>query len=199
MKAKCLFLCLVSMSFSFANLQGTSIQKGPFELELKGTLPMNHMVYYDDPICYAIAMHKILEIILDSEKIVSDEERIITTKKIQIEPYLFGLTKEGMPVLQGNVIKDTMLREITVKFNTEAEEDDESTEKEKKSFFSGWFRSSKEHKKIADNEVNILQIAEVHVLENSNFAPPKETRKMFKRTINKVICEIQNIDSSKKQ
>lgn len=172
--------------------QGFDIQLGPFELNLQGVnIPAVRVRNSTDPICYAIAHRNLLEMIMELNDKVSDNEFKKTIKKVTVQPYLFGKNKEGQPILRGNVVAENMLKEITIKYGEEADEDGEQVERKQEDggYFSGWFhRAPKEPKKDGVNTINVRKVTRFRVIEGSTFDPPKDYKEIFKEDVAEVIC-----------
>lgn len=181
--------CLVSASVQGL---GFGVKLGPFELELGGGIASNRKVILEDPICYAIRTRKLLELIMEWEE-TNRNETIIITKKVTIEPYLFGRTKDGQPIIRGNVVADTVIKEITVKYPDDERDfhDEDSNEEKEEGFFSGLFRSSKKGQTKSDlDTLNVQKIVSVNVIEQSNFNPPKDFKGIFEDDVAEVICSV---------
>lgn len=182
--------------------QGFGIQLGPFELNLQGiNIPAVRVRHSTDPICYAIAHRNLLEMVMEWDDKVSNNEFKKTIKKVTVQPYLFGKNKDGQPILRGNVVAETLLKEITIKYGEGAEEDRETSERkeEDEGFFSGLFhRSSKEEtKKDSVNTINVRKVTHFRVIEGSNFEPPKDYKEIFKEDVAEVICTVSVKDSAR--
>lgn len=204
-------------------LEGFGINFGPFDLQFGSayngygsgytreyrtyTETPNHAALLDTPICRAIEQQKKLEFIVEAKEKVNAKETKITTKRVIVEPYAFGFTKEKQPVLRGIVTSEQLIREITIKQGDDQpsdsqqkayatdNEDDEITveikdkkEEQDKSFFSGLFRS---HKSKDDVEsLNLSKVGNMRVLEDSHFDAPKDLASIFKDDIAQVVCQV---------
>ncbi len=156
---------------------------GPFSLLFNA----GHRAYLDAPICYAISNQKRLEIIVENKEKTSEKEIKITVKMLIIEPYAFGVTGEEKPVLQGNVVEEKLVKEVSVKYGEERFKDAYQELGEKEGIFSGWFKTSK------NQTIDVRKITNLDVIEDSHFDIPKNY-KGPKREEMHVICQLP-IDS----
>jgi hypothetical protein len=164
----------------FAQDFGFSV--GPFSLLFNtGFLQQRPLLH--DPICNAISHQQRLEMLVEGKETVSAKEMKIVTKKLTVEPYAFGITKEGKPILRGNVIEEKQLREIRIKY----EDDKFDTASEKEKSFSGWFSSGK------DKNIDIRKVSDLHVVEDSHFDVPKDYQPIKDEDIH-VICQLPVLD-----
>lgn len=177
--------CLLLTSAVQADGFGFSL--GPFSLQFNVGERVYDNTYrdiLDNPICYAISHLNRLEMIVEGSEKVSAKELKFITKKLIVEPYAFGVTREGKPVLRGNVIEDKLIKEVTVKYGEEQFDDDDlETDGKKKSFFSGWFQSDK------SQNIDIRKVSNIHVVVDSHFDAPKKYKGLKDDNI-RVICEL---------
>lgn len=162
---------------------GFGFALGPFSLEFRadGGNYVEHATFLDNPFCNAIRNQKRVEIIVEGKETVNPKELKIVTKRLVVEPHAFGINKEGTPILNGNVIEEKQIKEVTVKFE---EEQFNVTDKKKGGFFSGWFKSDK------NQNVDIRKVKDVHVIEGSHFDAPKNYKGFAKEDNIQVICEL---------
>lgn len=166
---------------------GLGISVGPFDLNFGvsyDTYAVTHRHFLDNPICNAITDQNRLEIILEQAENVSTKEKKIVTKKIIVEPYAFGVTREGRPILRGNVVEEKLIKEITLKYGDE--QFDESTiasDDKKDGFLSGLFTSDK------NINIDIRRIAQIQVINGSHFDVPKDYKGITDTNI-RVICQL---------
>lgn len=135
--------------------------------------------FFDSPICYAIKNQKQIELLIDTKEKSNKREMKITTKKIVIDPYLLGVTKEGKIAVRGNVASEKMIKEVSIKFG-EDKLDDNAWGPRGDGFLSG---------KLNDNVI-VDKIVNVYVLQDSHFDIPR-SYKSQKDKVAQVICEIQ--------
>ena len=138
----------------------------------------------ENPFCYAIMHQNRLQIVVETAEKVNEKEKKITVKKLVVEPYAFGITREGKTVLNGIVISDKLVKEVTIKSGDEKGDDEDTLYAEKKKGrFSGWFKSDK------SQNIDIQEIRDIKVLEDSHFVAPKKYKGMNEKDV-KVICEL---------
>lgn len=165
---------------------GFGFNIGPFSLQLNagGDYGYTQQDVLDNPICYAIANQKRLGMIVEVTEKVSTKEMKIITKKIVVEPYAFGVTTDGKPVLRGVVTEDKLLKEVTVRYGEDAfSEDTKGWERKERGYFSGWFKSDK------SQNIDIQKLSDVRVIESSHFEAPKDYQGLKEANV-KVICQL---------
>lgn len=183
---------LILGSFLIAGLghaDGFGFNIGPFSLQFG--LPSVHGSYgmpvrsiLDNPICYAISNRKQLEMTVEGAENVSAKERKIITKRLVVEPYAFGITREGAPVLRGNVVSEKFISEITLKYGEDKfDEETGSAKSNEKGYFSGLFSSDK------SRNIDIRKVSDVRVLEDSSFQAPKHYKGVQEDNI-KILCQL---------
>lgn len=177
----------LSLLASSAYGDGFGFNIGPFNMQFGASsdsyMTSNRNVL-DNPICSAISYQKRLEIILEGAENVSTKEKKIVTKRLVVEPYAFGVTKEGKPVLRGNIVEEKLITEVTLKYGDEQFDESSVPSKEKeKSFFSGLFTSDK------NVNIDIRKIVQVQVIDDSHFDAPKDYKGLKDSNIH-VICEL---------
>lgn len=194
---KILKFCLLGMALLTAPAYGEGFGTGPFSLEF-GNRHSNWMpkaeqpLILDEVICNAISNQKQIVVTVETKKISDPKEMSVTVKEVIIEPYAFGNSKDGKPVLRGNVVSDKTIKEVTVKYSedkfVEHEEESEETAEaakppEKKGFFSGLFSSS------SGDKVDISSVRKVTMVSGSHFDVPKDFKGFEDDSIH-VICEL---------
>lgn len=135
-------------------------------------------------LCYAISQQKKVETVVRQVEQVNSKEMKITIKKITLEPYVFGLNQDRQYVLRAKVVDEKVLKEVTVK-NFDEEKTDQKDD------------AAEQPKNVAAipakgdiGELNIRQIRNVHVIEDSHFDVPKDYDKIFKETMAQVFCHV---------
>lgn len=172
------------------SLQGLSIGLGPFSVQLlpdAGIVPSD-VYFVDRPICYAISAHKQLEILVENKETTEKNEQKVEVKKIIVDPYVFGMGKKGLPILQGNVVEEKMVKEITIKYGEDVDIEAENKEwksKQKIGFFSGHFFSQKNK----TTSINFQKVIDFRVLENSHFEVPEKLETSNEEIV-RVICQV---------
>lgn len=179
---------LLSVLFltSALNADGFGINLGPFSLQFNvdGTYYADdHRDVLDSPICVAISNQKRLDLIVEGKERLNDREMRITTKRIVVEPYAFGVTKENRPVLQGNVISEKLIKEVTVKYGEDKFTGSENWENRAEGYFSGWFKSDKSQK------IDVSKISNLYVIGDSHFDAPKDFKGLQEEGA-RVICQL---------
>lgn len=132
----------------------------------------------DSPVCYAIKNQKEIEMLIDTKEKLSKREIRITSKKIVIDPYVLGMTKEGKIAIRGAIASEKLIKEVTVKFG-EDRFDDNSWGPRGEGFLSG---------KMNDNVV-VDKIVNIYVLQDSHFDVPRNYKSQ-KDKMAQVICEV---------
>ena len=181
-------MALGALFFSSAAYgQGFGFNIGPFNMQfdMEGTYYANdHKDVLDSPLCYAIANQKYVDMIVEGQEKVNANELKIIKKRLVVAPYAFAVTQAGKPMLQGNIISEKLIKEVTVKYGEDKFGDKEwSDKKDEQGFFSGWFKSDK------SQTIDIQKITNVFVVNDSHFDVPKNF-KGYKGDNVKVICQL---------
>lgn len=169
-----------------ASADGFGFNLGPFDMQFgignngysNGGYVIEHHSILDNPICEAISNQLQLGFTVEGKEVVNAKEIKIVTKRLIVEPYAFGVTRDGKPVLRGKVVADKLLKEITVKYGEERFE-----EPQKEKGISGWFHSSDK------KDIDIQNISDVQVLANTRFDVPKDFEGMKDDNV-RVICQL---------
>lgn len=103
----------------------------------------------------------------------SGDEKIIT-KKITVEPYLYGLDASGRPIIKGNIVSENVLKEVSIKYGEK--KNGNGANGKDKSVFSAIFRSTGNG--VAT--MNLDRVAEIRMIEQSHFNPPENYAEIFK-------------------
>lgn len=169
---------------------GFGFDVGPFNLQLQapvGGYIEDRDSIVDDPICTAIENQQRLAITVEGVETVSTKEKKIVTKRVVVEPYAFGITRQGAPVLRGNVVEEKMLQEVTVKYGEDRFA--ESMVSKDKGFFAGFFNSDKK------SPIDIRKVTMIEVIPDSHFDAPKDYQGLTDENV-EVICELPTSDDS---
>lgn len=189
---------ILALTLVTVDAKALTLDLGPFELQLGGSLTNRNRADLDDPICDAIFLHKRLELVLESDD-SSKNERKLVTKRIIVEPYLFGIDKNDRPILRGNIISESLMKEVTVRYGDDEQpsaEERKNSDEEKKGSLFGIF-SSKKSSNLGVNSLNARKITRIKIIENSHFdAPEKED---YDGDIKEIICVIQSDKEKKKK
>lgn len=178
-------LSLMVSTLGFAD--GFGFNLGPFNLLFNLGGPVEHANTLDNPVCFAIKNRNLLEIFVEGSEKISTKEIKIISKILVVEPYAFGVTKDGKPTLRGNVIKEKLVKEVSVKYGEDQfNEYSISSDKKDNGYFSGWFKSDK-----AQN-IDIRKVSDVRIIEDSHFDAPKDYKKSTDANI-RIICELTSI------
>lgn len=176
-----------SLAASAACYGGFGFNIGPFDMQFGSPdryYETSNRYVLDNPICHAISEQKRLEITVEGEEVVSTKEKKIVTKRLIVEPYAFGMTNNGKPVLRGAVIKEELVKEVSLKYGDDQfDETSVSSGKKEKGFFSGMFNSDK------NKNIDIRKIVDVQVIDDSHFDAPKDYKGIKEGNI-QVICQI---------
>lgn len=174
--------------------EGFGFNIGPFDMQID---VRNFQDEYaqkdllDHPICHAIFNQKRLYMIAEGKEQINSKEVKFTTKQFLVEPYAFGVTKEGKPVLRGNVISEKFLKEVTIRYGEDHFDDpSKMPEHKKQGFFSGWFKSDK------SQNIDIETLSDVQVVNDSHFDVPKDYKGLKDENI-RVICQLPHAVDSK--
>ena len=167
---------------------GFGIGIGPFNLQFNAgesyTPFSTYTTVLDNPICDAISHQNQLEIIIEASDKVSAKEIKVVTKKLILEPYAFGITRDGKPVLRGNVFDEHLIKEVTVRYGEDQfEEKTISSEEKNNGYFSGWFKSDK------SKNIDLRKVSNIRVLRDSHFDAPRNYKGLHDDNV-KVICEL---------
>lgn len=174
---------LVSLGFVLLTgpLSAFSFNLGPFDLSFNG----GHGGSYSEQICNAIHDQRQLVVTVEGREIVSDREQKIVTRTLLIEPYAYGVDAKGNPILRGNVVRDDLVKEMTVKYGEEQfEKTDMENNQENQDSSSGLFRTGKE-------DLDIRKITEIRVVEDSHFDAPSSIRS-FEEDKGETHCQLRH-------
>lgn len=219
---KMLFLAYASTSLFAGYLEGFGLTFGPFDMRFgdesspgyrRNEYPRREEVL-DNPICRAISQQQQVEFLVELKEKINAKEMKITTKRVLVDPYAFGFTKEQQPILRGAVVDEKLVREVTIKFGEDQVPDEKArdnnqnrvsaranesdnisvevknkNEEQNNKSFSGVFRSHKSKENV--ESLNITKVSNLHILENSHFDVPKNLKTLFKDDITQVVCQVQ--------
>ncbi len=180
------FIASLIVLLPTADVQGIGIDLGPFSIQLfpnDAGIPVR-VETISDPICYAIETQRQLEMTVEMKEDISNKEFKFITKKIIVEPYLFGFGNQGQPVLQGNITSEKLIKEVTVKYG----EDEKNIKNNQENFYTGQYMSQKEKKKVT--MINLSKVADLHVLRDTHFVAPK-TLEIDRSKLSTVVCQIE--------
>lgn len=169
-----------------SSVEGFDIQLGPVQLQGRvNDLPLK----ITPPICYAIAHRKLLNIVVETEEVLSKDESVITIEQITIEPYLFGRDQDNKPVIRGNIVASEFIKETTIKLGKKlADANRINSEKiKKKGFFSNLFSSKRD--KSSYDTVNLRNVLEIQVIQPSRFELPKNLADI-KSSLSEIYCTV---------
>lgn len=187
-----IFQTLVLSSVLFAgsaHADGFGFNLGPFNLQFNASngYVEGERSMLDTPICNAITNQKRLEITVQGTEKVSSKEQKKIIKNLIIEPYAFGVTTDGKPVLRGNVVEEKLVKEVSIKYgDDEFDEPTAASKKKEKGFFSGMFSSDK------NRVLDVRKIVEIKVLPGSHFDVPKNYKSLKDDHV-QVICELPTV------
>lgn len=136
----------------------------------------------ENPICQAISNQEQIEFTVRGVENINAKERKMITKTIIVEPYAFGVTNDGKPVLRGKVVSEKLVREVTVKFG-EDKFDDKADASKDKGYFTGKFSSD------TKKNIDISRVSDIHIVDNSHFDAPKDYKALKDDNV-RVICQL---------
>lgn len=163
---------------------GFGFNLGPFSVQFNapnGDYVAVKRNVLDEPICQAIVGLKQLELTLETRETLNTKEQKVVTKSVIVEPYAFGITREGKPVLKGVIVDEKLVREVTVKYGEETFDEPDTVQK--KSYFSGLFSSDK------SQNIDIRKVVDVQIIPGSHFEPPKPYNGVKDQNF-QVICQL---------
>lgn len=183
---------LIASVMSPLSVHALGIDLGPFSIQLfpntAGTsIQIDPMA---ESVCYAIETQRQLEIIVETKEDVNKNEIKIVSKKIVVEPYLFGVGREGQPILQGNIVDEKLLKEINIKYG-----DNVARDGKYESFFAGHSYTGKyvsEKDKNNVSTINFSKITDFRVMRETHFDAPEKLE--TSKDIVRVICQIHTED-----
>lgn len=174
---------LLLTSSAFAD--GFGLGVGPFNIQfnaLDDGYVTNDRIQLDSPICDAITNYKQIEMTVVGSENVSTKEKKIITKRIVVEPYAFGISRDGRPVLNGKVVDEKLIKEVSVKYDED--KFDPKSVSDNKGSFSGIFSSDK------NKNIDIRRISDIRVIRESHFDVPKDYKGLNDDYV-QVICQIR--------
>lgn len=198
------FKFIAAFSLFAGSLQALGFGVGPFDLNFAAgwdTSDDDRFGYVSDPICSAIENQKKIEVIVKFVDQKSDNELKIIKKRLTVEPYAFGFNNDHQPILQGNVVSEKMVKEVTIKYGDEEVRKSRVGKEKKNGFFSGMFKSKKNDYGNYGS-VNIQRIGEIRILEDSHFDVPKDFEKNFADEDNEmteVVCKVGSRKAPKEE
>lgn len=105
---------------------------GPAELHFIGkggdAYLFNRRNIRTNPLCYAIQNKKKLTMLIESVQRVDNRKIIVSTKRIIIEPYVFGYTFGGESLLSGNIVEESLYHENVLEYGDKLYEEYTATE-----------------------------------------------------------------------
>ncbi len=175
------------MLSSLAIVDAISFDLGPFSLQFGGysrDYRIAHRNALDGPICFAIAHKTRLEVTLEVIETVSSKEQKFITKNLVIEPYAFGVSNDDRPILQGNIVKEELIKEVTVKFGEDRFDiSNPSSKSSLKDKFATIFSSAK----IKD--LDISKVIHITIIPDVHFEAPSNFKGMDEKAV-EVICQL---------
>ncbi len=124
---------------------------------------------------------------IETKEIINAKEAKVTLKALIIEPYAFGVDKEGRPILRGNIVKERLIREISVKYGKNhfsKEKKENKSDNEHRGFFKGIFKSEKY------KDLDISKIKSVRLLDGTHFDAPKDFKALDEDEVH-VVCQLR--------
>lgn len=189
------FLCSsIFLSFLLltpSDIRGLAIQLGPFNLELHGGYDLNRKALIDAPLCTAIRNHQRVEMVIEHFDKSTPNEFKSVIKRVVIEPYAFGITRDGTPVIKGNLISERKIKEVFIRYSEDREttSQKEDVDKTKSNFFSGFWKS-----KNSIETLNVREVRDINVIQDSSFKTPDKIADLLKDENFRPICEIEPLE-----
>jgi hypothetical protein len=173
---------------------GIGFDLGPFDLEF-GAAPSGYVaergIRLDNPLCFAIDHQKRVALIMELKETLNSKEMKIVTKKLVVDPYAFGFTREKKPILRGNVVGEKELKQVTIKY-ADDEFDDAQASKAGQNWFTGWFTSKEKL-----STIDISKVISIEIIDDSYFTVPDNLSTTFKDEIYEVVCQVHSIEKQK--
>jgi hypothetical protein len=179
-------IVVLLLAFSSVYADGFGINLGPFSLQIGGyggDYISVHRNLLDQPICSAIANQNRLDIVIEGVDIVNSKEKKVVRKRIVIEPYVFGVTNEGKPILNGNIVEEKLIKEVTVKFGDAHFDEPTTSDPADKGSLFGQLSNDK------NQNIDIRKVVGIKVLDDWHFDAPKDYKGLNDDNIT-VICQI---------
>jgi len=170
---------LATLLFLPAATSALGLQVGPFSFFMTGGTNLNRNAFLDTPICAAIHNHQRVEIIVESVDRSNAKEFKSAIKRVVLEPYALGLTQEGKPFLKGNIVKESMLQETTVKYGDEAPQIPEN-------YFSGEMQFAN----AKGDKIQITKIREIRVIYDDHFSTPDNLKDILNLPDVQILCRV---------
>ncbi len=169
----------------FASLSAFEIGVGPFKLNLGGDAIdyPRRAEFIDYPICYAIREQKQLAMIVETKETVSKNEFKISIKRVVIEPYAYGFSRDDLPLLSGNLVSEKLIREVYLKYGDDY--NNNTATNQNKRPLNGRLASNNRE---ATFELN--SISHIRVMENSHFNLPASFSEKMTADFQRFVCQI---------
>lgn len=93
--------------------EGIGFNIGPFSMQFNfgdTYYEQDHKDILDFHLCFAISNQKQVVMVVEAQEKLNSKETRFTTKRLLVESYALGVTKEGQPVLRGNVVKEKLIK-----------------------------------------------------------------------------------------
>jgi hypothetical protein len=172
---------------------GVGLEIGPFNLNIgidddeDGRLAPNRP-FLGNPICQAIAVQSRVTLILEAKEVTNSREMHVLTKRVIIEPYAFGFSGNGTPLLKGNVIEEKTVEEVTIKVDEDRFRAVNQDNQKKKGLFADWFKSET----TGINTLDLSNIKNIQIVPNSHFEVPKDYKGFKDDEDVRLICELRH-------
>lgn len=188
-------LAIIALSSSaFADL---GLGVGPFSLRFGASDDGYYSSFepIENPLCFAISDQRQLIVLVEGVDVSNPKEKKISIKKLLVEPYAYGVTANGEPVLRGNVVKENLVKEVIIKtYDDSVQENDNPNWKQyDRGFFKGWFSSDKGKN---NQTVDISKIRRIQIVEGSHFDIPKNWEGIKDPNL-RVICQLPILTQTK--
>ncbi len=169
-----------------AYADGFGFNLGPFNMQFGASEPeylSSNSGELQNPFCSAISAQKQVEFTVHGTEVVNAKEKKMIIKTIVIEPYAFGMTRDGKPVLRGKVVSEKLVKEVTVKFGDDKFDETKAKDNEDKGYFTGKFSSDK------NKNIDISKVSNIRIIQDSHFDAPKDYKAVKDDNVH-IMCQL---------
>lgn len=190
--------CALLLTLSFGSMKA---DLGPAELRFFGkggdSYLFNRRSIRSNPLCYAIANKKMLSMTIETVRKV-DRKIIISSKRITIEPYVFGYASGGQSLLSGNIVEERPYGERVLEVGDRQYEEyaaspvknpvePPSYEDSQKQAYLAQFEALK----TKFQKVEVRQVSNIGVLVDASFNGPLVPGTLHTPDMRVVVCSIK--------
>ncbi len=177
---------ILAAVFTFCGtLQAVGVGKemGTFCLQVQGASNVNRAVTIDNPVCYSMQARKVLVLTVQIDEAVNNQQFMNYTKKLTVEPYLYGLDRNQAPVLCGNIVRNEIISQGNATYGST-----NNTYNSTPSLFTGmvtWLGNQPSF-----NPVNVWKVLNIEVNQNAAFFPKQDMMQTFSGHGINPICSV---------